>query len=60
MPAYEAHSNALTTVAKDILYTWFNMPVEFHISETNRSCQARTWIGRLADGYAIKPPHNNV
>ena len=37
-----------------------NMLIEFHLSETNRLCWARTWTVCLTDGYvnhcAISPP----
>ena len=37
-----------------------NILEQLHLSETNRSCQARTWMARLTDGEAnrcaISPP----
>ena len=41
-----------------------NILVEFHLSETDESCWARTWMARLTDReanhYAISPPHNGL
>ena len=42
----------------------YNMPTEFHLSETNGSCRARTWTACLTDRevnhYAIFPPPHRI